>query len=45
MKKARIEMSTTPENKQKLQELARKEGLTLTSYLVLKGLNKLRESK
>ena len=43
--KARIVIETTPEVKKQLQELAKKEALTLKDYLVLKGLNKLRSSK
>ncbi len=45
MSKARIEMTTTLENKKELQEKASKLGLTLSVYLVLKGLDKLKENK
>jgi len=43
--KARIIIETTPDNKKELQRLSKKEGLTMKDYLVLKGLNKLKEGK
>lgn len=43
--KERIVIDTKSENKKELKRLARKEGLTLSAYMVLKGLNKLKESK
>jgi hypothetical protein len=43
--KERIVIDTKSENKKELKRLAGKEGLTLSAYMVLKGLNKLKESK
>lgn len=43
--KERIVIDTNSENKTELKRLAKKEGLTLSAYMVLKGLNKLKESK
>jgi hypothetical protein len=40
--KHRIIIETTEENKKKLQELAKEQGLTLKDYLVLTGLKKLK---
>jgi len=36
--------STTSKNHEDLKRLAKEEGLALSQYLVLKGLNKLKES-
>lgn len=43
--KYRIIIETTEKNKEELRRLAKEEGLTMKDYLVLKGLNKLKESK
>lgn len=43
--KARIEVSTTLGKKMELKALAKEKGLTLSAYLVLKGLNQLKEEK
>ena len=40
--KHRIIIETTADNKKKLQELAKEQGLSLKDYLVLTGLNKLK---
>ncbi len=42
MSKERIVIETI--HKQELKELAKKEGLTLSQYMVLKSLGKLKES-
>lgn len=41
--KTRIIIETTPEIKENLKKMAKAESLSLKDYLILKGLNKLRE--
>ena len=43
MKKSRIILEVLPEQKRQLQERARQLNLTMKDYLVLKGLDILRE--